>query len=149
MAIGASRRCAGSAATPPGSNAGRAIWPPWCSACWRGVKAVHGRRSADIEPVRVTAETCGIPVNPGDTATYLIRHHAQVAACGRNRDEVERNEMRTGAMIDEQTFEGRQGNLTQANKISGTFATLLEALNRHPRVAGLDRRSDVTYRMPC
>jgi hypothetical protein len=34
-------------------------------------------------------------------------------------------------MIDEQTFEGRRENLTQANKLSRTFATLLEALNRH------------------
>jgi hypothetical protein len=35
------------------------------------------------------------------------------------------------AMIDEQTFEGRQENLAQANKLSRTYATLLEALNRH------------------
>ena len=35
------------------------------------------------------------------------------------------------AMIGEQTFEGRRENLAQANKLSRTFATLLEALNRH------------------
>jgi len=35
------------------------------------------------------------------------------------------------AMIDEQTFEGRRENLAQANKLSRTYATLLEALNRH------------------
>jgi hypothetical protein len=35
------------------------------------------------------------------------------------------------AMIDEQTFEGRSENLAQANKLSRTFATLLESLNRH------------------
>jgi hypothetical protein len=35
------------------------------------------------------------------------------------------------AMIDEQTFEGRRENLNQANKLSRTYATLLEALNRH------------------
>jgi hypothetical protein len=35
------------------------------------------------------------------------------------------------AMIGEQTFEGRRENLSQANKLSRTFATLLEALNRH------------------
>jgi hypothetical protein len=35
------------------------------------------------------------------------------------------------AMIDGQTFEGRRENLTQANKLSRTYATLLEALNRH------------------
>ena len=35
------------------------------------------------------------------------------------------------AMIGGQTFEGRRENLNQANKLSRTFATLLEALNRH------------------
>jgi hypothetical protein len=35
------------------------------------------------------------------------------------------------AMLGEQTFEGRRENLSQANKLSRTYATLLEALNRH------------------
>jgi hypothetical protein len=35
------------------------------------------------------------------------------------------------AMIGEQTFEGRRENLNQANKLSRTYTTLLEALNRH------------------
>ena len=35
------------------------------------------------------------------------------------------------AMIGEQTFEGRRENLAQANKLSRTYTTLLEALNRH------------------
>ena len=35
------------------------------------------------------------------------------------------------AMIGEQTFEGRRENLAQANKLSRTYAALLEALNRH------------------
>jgi hypothetical protein len=34
-------------------------------------------------------------------------------------------------MIGEQTLEGRRDNLAQANKLSRTYATLLEALNRH------------------
>jgi hypothetical protein len=34
-------------------------------------------------------------------------------------------------MISEQTFEGRRENLSQANKLSRTYAMLLEALNRH------------------
>jgi hypothetical protein len=34
-------------------------------------------------------------------------------------------------MIREQSFEGRRENLNQANKLSRTYATLLEALNRH------------------
>jgi hypothetical protein len=35
------------------------------------------------------------------------------------------------AMLPEQPFAGRSEALTQANKLSRTFATLLEALNRH------------------
>jgi hypothetical protein len=35
------------------------------------------------------------------------------------------------AMLGEQTFEGRRENLAQANKLSRTYAALLEALNRH------------------
>jgi hypothetical protein len=35
------------------------------------------------------------------------------------------------AMLDEQTFEGRRENLSQANKLSRSFAVLLEGLNRH------------------
>ncbi len=35
------------------------------------------------------------------------------------------------AMISEQTFEGRRENLNQANKLSRTYATLAEALNKH------------------
>lgn len=35
------------------------------------------------------------------------------------------------AMINEQTFEGRRENLNQANKLSRTFAALIEALDRH------------------
>jgi hypothetical protein len=34
-------------------------------------------------------------------------------------------------MIAEQTFEGRRESLSQANKLSRTYAVLLEALNRH------------------
>ena len=35
------------------------------------------------------------------------------------------------AMIPEQTLEGRRENLNQANKLSRTYATLIDALNRH------------------
>jgi hypothetical protein len=35
------------------------------------------------------------------------------------------------AMIGDQTLEGRRENLNQANKLSRTYATLIEALNRH------------------
>ena len=52
-------------------------------------------------------------------AAQLIAAHNAAMECYRR------------AMIDEQTFEGRRENLAQANKLSRTYATLLEALNRH------------------
>jgi hypothetical protein len=55
----------------------------------------------------------------GMMAAQLIAAHNATMECYRR------------AMIGEQTFEGRRENLTQANKLSRTFATLLEALNRH------------------
>jgi hypothetical protein len=55
----------------------------------------------------------------GMMAAQLIASHNAAMECYRR------------AMIGEQTFEGRRENLAQANKLSRTFATLLEALNRH------------------
>src|SRR6202171_2268580 len=51
---------------------------------------------------------------------------AQLVACHNASMECYRR-----AMIGEQTFEGRRENLSQANKLSRTYTTLLEALNRH------------------
>src|SRR6201982_3218746 len=51
---------------------------------------------------------------------------AQLIACHNASMECYRR-----AMIGEQTFEGRRENLSQANKLSRTYTTLLEALNRH------------------
>ena len=55
----------------------------------------------------------------GMMAAQLIAAHNAAMECYRR------------AMIAEQTFGGRQENLAQANKLSRTYATLLEALNRH------------------
>jgi hypothetical protein len=55
----------------------------------------------------------------GMMAAQLIAAHNATMECYRR------------AMIREQTFEGRRENLNQANKLSRTWATLLEALNRH------------------
>ena len=48
------------------------------------------------------------------------------------------------AMLSEQTFEGRKENLTQANKLSRTYAALLEALNRH-RGKGIQQKVTVEH----
>jgi hypothetical protein len=55
----------------------------------------------------------------GMMAAQLIAAHCATMECYRR------------AMLGEQTFEGRRENLSQANKLSRTYATLLEALNRH------------------
>jgi hypothetical protein len=55
----------------------------------------------------------------GMIAAQLIAAHNAAMECYRR------------AMLGEQTFEGRRENLGQANKLSRTYAVLLDALNRH------------------
>ncbi len=55
----------------------------------------------------------------GMMAAQLVAAHSAAMECYRR------------AMIGEQTFEGRRENLNQANKLSRTWATLLDALNKH------------------
>jgi hypothetical protein len=55
----------------------------------------------------------------GMIAAQLLAAHNAAMECYRR------------AMIGEQTFEGRRENLGQANKLSRTYAVLIEALNRH------------------
>ena len=52
-------------------------------------------------------------------AAQLIAAHNAAMECYRR------------AMLAEQTFEGRRENLNQANKLSRTWAALLDALNKH------------------
>ena len=55
----------------------------------------------------------------GMMAAQLLAAHNAAMECYRR------------AMIGEQSFAGRSENLSQANKLSRTYTTLLEALNRH------------------
>jgi hypothetical protein len=55
----------------------------------------------------------------GMMAAQLMASHNAAMECYRR------------AMLGDQTFEGRRENLNQANKLSRTWGTLLEALNRH------------------
>lgn len=55
----------------------------------------------------------------GMMAAQLVAAHNAAMECYRR------------AMIGEQSFEGRRENLTQANKLSRTYAAMVEALNRH------------------
>jgi hypothetical protein len=65
-----------------------------------------------------------IGIGPRDELEGMLA--AQLIACHSASMECYRR-----AMHGEQTFEGRKENLSQANKLSRTYATLLEALNRH------------------
>ena len=51
---------------------------------------------------------------------------AQLVACHNASMECYRR-----AALGDQTFEGKRENLNQANRLSRTYSTLLEALNRH------------------
>jgi len=55
----------------------------------------------------------------GMMASQLLAAHHAAIECYRR------------AMISDQTFEGRRESLNQANKLSRTYAVLLDALNRH------------------
>jgi hypothetical protein len=55
----------------------------------------------------------------GMIAAQLLAAHNAAMECHRR------------AMLAEQTFEARRENLSQANKLSRTYAALLDALNRH------------------
>jgi hypothetical protein len=63
-------------------------------------------------------------IKPGDELEGMIA--AQLIACHNASMECYRR-----AMIRDQTFEGRREALSQANKLSRTYAALLDALNRH------------------
>lgn len=65
-----------------------------------------------------------IGIAPGDELEGMLA--AQLLACHNASMECYRR-----AMLGEQSFEGRRENLNQAGKLSRTYATLLEALNRH------------------
>lgn len=55
----------------------------------------------------------------GMLAAQMIAVHSAAMECYRR------------AMLKEQSFEGRQASLNQANKLSRTYSTLLEALDKH------------------
>src|SRR5215831_8961940 len=78
----------------------------------------------EIRRQRHAAVDALIGIAPGDElegmiAAQLIAAHNAAMECYRR------------AMIGEQTFEGRRENLSQANKLSRSYAVLLDALNRH------------------
>jgi hypothetical protein len=92
-----------------------------CNALWL--------RNSDEEArdrQRGAAVAALIGIGPKDELEGMMA--GQLVACHNAAMESYRR-----SMLSEQTFEGRQENLNQANKLSRTYATLLEALNRHRR----------------
>jgi hypothetical protein len=84
-------------------------------------------KSADAEEInrqRHAAVDVLIGMAPQDEFEGMVA--GQLVACHNASMECYRR-----AMITDQTFEGRRENLNQANKLSRTYATLLEFLNRH------------------
>jgi hypothetical protein len=100
---------------------------------WNSMLADQVRRalwffpSDDTEKVkrqRHSAIDVMIGIKPEDEFEGMIA--AQLIACHNASMECYRR-----AMLREQTSEGRGENFSQANRLSRTYATLLEALNRH------------------
>lgn len=102
------------------------------SDCWNNVlvnqafQSLWLKNSSDEEREKQlnAAMSALIGIAPNDEleammAAQLLAAHNAAMECYRR------------AMIGEQTFEGRRENLSQANKLSRTYAALLEALNRH------------------
>jgi hypothetical protein len=84
------------------------------------------KHSNDTERKRRVAALAGalVGIGPkeeleGMLAGQLTAAHSAAIECYRR------------AMMDEQSFDGRKEALNQANKLSRTYTTLLEALNRH------------------
>jgi hypothetical protein len=84
-------------------------------------------RSSDAEQIRRqrhAAVDALIGIKPGDELEGMIA--AQLVACHNASMECYRR-----AALRDQTFEGQQEYLNQANKLSRSYTVLLDALNRH------------------
>jgi hypothetical protein len=92
----------------------------------QAMQTIWGKNSDQQERNKLYSATIAglIGIAPNDELEGMLA--AQLIACHNASLECYRR-----AMIGEQTFEGRRENLSQANKLSRTYATLLEALNRH------------------
>jgi len=110
------------------------------------LKAIGGSMSDDLNTILANQAMNSLWIKHSDEKERKRRCSGIVAALAgiRPKDEMEgmiaaqlvaahnaAMECYRRAMLGEQTFEGRRENLAQANKLSRTYATLLEALNRH------------------
>jgi hypothetical protein len=86
--------------------------------------AAIGASMNEMEEAQVAAVAAMRGIGPKDEVEGMLA--AQMVAAHNAAMECYRR-----AMIGEQTFEGRRENLSQANKLSRSYALLLEVLNRH------------------
>ena len=102
----------------------------------QAVQALWVKKSDSAQWDRLSATVAAlVGISPKDElegmmAAQLLAAHNAAMECYRR------------AMLGEQTFEGRRDNLNQATKLSRTWATLLDALNRH-RGKGQQRVTDL------
>jgi hypothetical protein len=90
------------------------------NSIWHG----HNPKAERTHERQVAALSLLAGISPNDEfegmlAAQILASHNAAMECYRR------------SMIAEQTFEGRKENLNQANKLSRTHSTLLEALSRH------------------
>ena len=110
------------------------------------LKSIGGSQSDDWNDILANQTVQSLCLKRSDPSTRYEQYSATVAALAGigPKDELEgmmaaqliaahnaAMECYRRAMIAEQTFEGRRENLAQANKLSCTYAVLLDALNRH------------------
>ena len=114
---------------------------------WKGtLKSLGGSNCDDWNNLVASQAMNGLWLKQSDAQTRDLQMNATVAAMIgiAPKDELEgmmaaqllaahnaAMECYRRAMLGDQTLEGRRENLAQANKLSRTYAMLLEALNRH------------------
>ena len=140
MMVNAAKKSAEPAVHDPAKLPGRlkliggSMSDDWNNIIANQVVSALWLQNSDAEQVkeqRYAAVDALVGIAPRDELEGMIA--AQLVACHNASMECYRR-----AMIGEQTFEGRRENLSQANRLSRTYAALLDALNGH-RGKGLQK----------
>ena len=140
MMVNAAKKSAEPAVHDPAKLPGRlkliggSMSDDWNNIIANQVVSALWLQNSDAEQVkeqRYAAVDALVGIAPRDELEGMIA--AQLVACHNASMECYRR-----AMIGEQSFEGRRENLSQANRLSRTYAALLDALNGH-RGKGLQK----------
>ena len=140
MMVNAAKKSAEPAVHDPAKLPGRlmliggSMSDDWNNIIANQVVSALWLQNSDAEQVkeqRYAAVDALVGIAPRDELEGMIA--AQLVACHNASMECYRR-----AMVGEQSFEGRRENLSQANRLSRTYAALLDALNGH-RGKGLQK----------